>query len=210
MLLLEPLGQTIVQAPLQALKLGRHGGGVEPFFPKGKRETPGLTALFLAERGEEIAEPGEKISLRHQHVDGNAHAQDLVELLHAHAQGLGVRLALRRRLLQKVTHAHRDQHAVDGAARPGFLEELEEALPSRGVDGAVALLGRVSPRRVEEHGLVGEPPIAVAGTAHTADGLAAESVRERKAQPEVDQRGRLAGPGSADEDVPRQIVEVLL
>src|SRR5207237_10855321 len=72
------------------------------------------------------------------------------------------------------------------------------------------LLCRVAPGRVEEHRLVGEPPVAVAGAADTADRLATEPIREREAQARIDQRGRLAGPGRADEDVPRQGGEGLL
>src|SRR5206468_1905855 len=114
--------------------------------------------------------------LRHQHVDRNANAELLVELLHPGAQRLRVRLALRRRLLQEIADADRHQHAVDGPARAGFLEQLQEALPGRGVDVAVALLGGIASRGVEEHRLFREPPVAVSGAADAADRLAAEPV----------------------------------
>src|SRR4029453_9174757 len=120
------------------------------------------------------------------------------------------RLALRRRLLQEIADADRHQHAVDGPARAGFLEQLQEALPGRRVDVAVALLRRVASRGVEEHRFLGEPPVAVSRPADTAHRLAAGSAGEGKAQPGVDQRGRLAGARGADEDVPRQVIEVLL
>ncbi len=89
-------------------------------------------------------------------------------------------LALRRRLLEKVADADRDQHAVDGAPWAGFLEELEKALPGGRVDVAVALLGGVPPGRVEEHSLVGEPPIAVPGAADAANCLTTYAIGERE------------------------------
>ena len=53
-LLLELLGQPIVQASLQPLQLGRHGRGVEPFLAVRERESPRLRSLLLAERREEL------------------------------------------------------------------------------------------------------------------------------------------------------------
>src|SRR5262249_57695756 len=74
----------------------------------------------------------------------------------------------------------------------------------------VARLCGVAPRRVEEDRLVGEPPVAVARAADTPHRFAAETIREREPQPRVDERGRLAGARRADEDVPGQVVEILL
>src|SRR5206468_4522060 len=209
-LLLEALRQPIVETPLEALQFGRQRGGLEPILAVAQREAPRLRALLLAECREVLAEAGEEVGLRHQHVDRNADAELLVELLHPGAQGLRVRRALRRRLLQEVADADRHQHAVDGPARARFLEQLQEALPGRGVDVAVALLGGIASRGVEEHRLFREPPVAVSRPADAANRLAAEPVGEGKAQPGVDQRGGLAGARGADEDVPRQVVEVLL
>ena len=93
-----------------------------------------------------------------------------------------MRLSLRGRLLEQVADADRDQHAVDGPPGARLLEELEEALPGGRVDVPVALLGGVPAGRVEEDGLVGEPPVAVARAADAADRLAAETVGEREAQ----------------------------
>ncbi len=90
-----------------------------------------------------------------------------------------------------------------------LAEQLEEAGPRRGVHLAVRLLGGVAPGRVEQHRLVGEPPVAVARAADAADGAGAEALRQRKLQAGIDQRGGLARTRRADEDVPGQLVQIL-
>src|SRR5206468_6284766 len=69
----------------------------------------------------------------------------------------------------------------------GFLEKLEEALPGRRVDVTIALLGGVPPRGVEEYGLVGKPPVAVAGAADAAHGLTAEDRKSTRLNSSHDQ-----------------------
>ena len=61
--------------------------------------------------------------------------------------------------------------------------------------------------RIDQHGFVGEPPVAIARAAHALDGAAAVRVRQRELQPGVHQRRRLAGAGSADKQVPRQAIQ---
>src|SRR5439155_1625194 len=107
-------------------------------------------------------------------------------------------VALRRRLLKQVGDADCHQHAVDRPPGARLLEELEKALPGGRVDVPVTLLCGVPPGRIEEDGLVGEPPIAVPSAADTTDSFAAKTIREREAQARVDQRSRLAGARSAD------------
>src|SRR5439155_24617765 len=112
---------------------------------------------------------------------------------------------LRRRLLEQINYAGGHQHAVDGPAGARFLEELHKAFPGGGVDVAVAVLRAVAAGRIEEHRLVGQPPVAVSRAADPPDRLATETIREREAQARVDQRRRLAGARGSDEDVPGQV-----
>ena len=82
-----------------------------------------------------------------------------------------------------------------------------ESRPRPGVDLAVRLLRRVAAGGVDEHRLVGEPPVAVARAADAAHAAAAHLLGEREREAGVEQRGRLARARRADEDVPGQLVE---
>ena len=97
--------------------------------------------------------------------------------------------------------------AVQRLARPEALSSSRKPSQARGIGLAVAVLRRVAAGGVEQHRLVGEPPVAVA---RAADALHRRLARfaERKAQPGVDQRGGLARARRADEHVPGQLVEV--
>src|SRR5262249_20529424 len=74
----------------------------------------------------------------------------------------------------------------------------------------MALLRGVPASRVQEHGLVREPPVAVAGATDPPNGLGTEAGRQGKAQTGLEQCRCLTGSGGADEYVPGQIVQVLL
>jgi len=111
-------------------------------------------------------------------------------------------------LLHQIGQADRDQDAVDGPPRAVFLEQGEESQPGGTVHGLVAVLGSVAARGIEQHRLVGEPPVTVAGAADAMDGVLAETLRERKAQAGVDQGRGLAAAGGADDEVPGQLIDV--
>ncbi len=120
---------------------------------------------------------------------------------------MGVALCLG--LLHQVRQADRDQDAVDGPARPMLLQQAQKAGPGGAVHLGIAVLGGIAPGGVQQHRLVGEPPVAVAGAADAVDGVLAELLGQREAQPGVDQRGGLAAPGRADDQVPGELVDPL-
>ena len=101
-----------------------------------------------------------------------------------------------------------DDHAVDRPARPVLAQQCRKPGHAACVGFGVAVLRGVAAGGVEQHGVVGEPPVAVARAADAADRLLAELLGERKAQARVDQRRRLARARRADEHVPRQLVQV--
>jgi hypothetical protein len=175
----------------------------------GKAEAPDLIALLLAELAEGLVEARDQVALRHHHVDRRTHAEMGVQLLQAQAQLGRVLLAVGRCLLQQVLDVHRQQHAVDRSARPALLQQAEKLLPGGGVCLLVGLLQRVAAGGVDQHRLVGEPPVAVAGAADALDRRLAHLAGQREGQPGIHQRGGLARPRGADEHVPGQLVEVL-
>ena len=90
-----------------------------------------------------------------------------------------------------------------GFCRAVLLEHVEEGDPLV----VVVVLGRVAARRVEEDGLVGEPPVAVARAADAAHAAAAARVEGREGEARLLERGRLSGARRADDHVPGQRVE---
>jgi hypothetical protein len=78
---------------------------------------------------------------------------------------------------------------------------LEELLEERHPLVVVVGLGGVAARRVEEDGLVGEPPVAVARAADAADAAAA-GIEVGEDEAGVAERRGLAGAGRADHRVP--------
>src|SRR5258708_35841161 len=89
-----------------------------------------------------------------------------------------MRQALAARQPDDIGDADGDERAVDRLARAELLEEAEEALPSRLIGKGVAVLRRVAAGGVEQHRLVGEPPVAIARTADPLDGIRAGFSRQ--------------------------------
>ena len=168
---------------------------------------PDRGALVLVQRCKRLREAGQQIAFGDQQVDRESHRQLFVQLLHAGANGLGMARAIGRTLGDQVRHRHRHQHPVQGLARAGFLQHLQEAAPGRLVVGGVAVLGDEAAGGVDQHRGVGEPPVAIARAAHAANGLIAHLVGEREAQARVAQRRGLARAWCADDRVPGQLVE---
>ncbi len=111
----------------------------------------------------------------------------------------------------QVGQADRHQHAVQRLPPAVLLQHAQEAEPGGGIDRGVAVLRRVASGGIDQHGLVGEPPVAVARAADTADavrGALPGLVGEREVQAAIDQRGGLAGAGRADEHVPGKLVQI--
>ncbi|MNG95652.1 hypothetical protein D3C79_546940 [compost metagenome] len=169
---------------------------------------PHLGAFVLAQVVEKLHEARYQVELGQHQVYGEAHAQLAVQLLDARTDRRCVCGALGVAAQQQVRQADGDERTVDRAARALGLEQVEEAQPGRLVDLGVAVLGGVAAGSVEQHRLVGEPPVAVARAADTADGALAQLRGQREVQARIDQRGGLARTGRADDHVPRQLVEV--
>ncbi|MGY3120219.1 hypothetical protein ACVWXQ_004156 [Bradyrhizobium sp. S3.14.4] len=131
-----------------------------------------------------------------------------MQLEQAHPNGIGVKCEFLLRQRQDVFDTDGDKDAVDRLARPAFLQDVQERQPAILVGLAVGVLGRVAAGGIDQHRLLGEPPIAVARTADPRDRCGRRPARERKFEPGIDQRRGLAGSGRTDDDVPRQIVEI--
>ncbi len=214
-LLLHPLQNTVVQPSQQRVELGAESGDgallVAPVVEL-KGHAPDLLALLAAQVLEKLGKAGEQVRLGEQHVDRDAQPQLVVKFAQATADRLGVGVAVCLAQFGQVGKADRHQHPVQRLARARALEQFEETQPGCGIHHLVAVLRGVAAGRVDQHGLVGEPPVAVAGAAHAANrraaSLATRGIGQREAQPAIDERRRLAGAGRPDEHVPGKLVEV--
>jgi hypothetical protein len=167
----------------------RHGRAV---FEVVERDAPNLIARLAVEVGEELHEPGQQIGLGDQQVDRERVFEGAEQFLQARTNGQSLRLAFCARQLQQVADTDGDQRTVDGLARPVALERTQELLPFAGIGQSVAVLGGVSPRGVDHHGLVGEPPVAHPGSTDAADRVVAELFGQGELQTRIQQGRGLA------------------
>ena len=66
---------------------------------------------------------------------------------------------------ENVLDADRHEHAVDRLTRAVGAQHVEEGEPALAIDFRVRILRRITPRRVDQHRFVGEPPVAIARAA---------------------------------------------
>ena len=201
--------QPLVQTPNQQIKLAAEmlGWTARRIIGIRERHAPHLLALTAAEIVEELRESGDEIALRKQHVHREPDAEVLVQLHHAffHREDVGATLLLGLR--EEIGHRKRNEDAVDRTPATMLLQEVEKPEPPGLVDLRIAVLGRVPPGRIDQDGVVREPPVAIARAADAPNCVGAEAIGERKSQPGIHERGRLTRARRADDHVPGQIVE---
>src|SRR5262249_15038185 len=124
-----------------------------------------------------------------------------VEELLADIRGLA--LLLLGRVLEERRAGNHDEDAVDRAVLAVAAQELQEGAPFGRVR-RVFFLESEATGRVEDDGLVGDPPVAVARAPGARQGVGAD----RELEPGVLERGRFAGLRLADQEVPGQRIDV--
>ncbi len=173
-----------------------------------ERHAPDLAAQLRREIVEELGEAGHQVALGEHQVGRHADAQVLGQFVQPLPHRHDVLLPARLVEGEQVGQAHRHDHAVDRPPLAILAQQIEKLRPRRRIRAAVGILGGVTPGSVEEHRLVGEPPVAVAGAADAADRFLAELVRQREVEAGVLQQGALARTRRADHHVPRQRIQV--
>ena len=206
---LQALDQAVRQALFERVEFGAELRQIDALLRIQREcETPGRGARVLVDVAEVVDEAGKQIALRDEQVDRKPQCQVAVQLLDAPTHRGAVLGALFGAARQQVADRHRDQHAVQRLARPAAFEQAEEAFPGLAVGGLVAVVRRVAAGGIDQHRLIGEPPVAVARAADAAHRGFAQPVGERKLEPRIHQRRRLAGAGRADDRVPRQFIQI--
>ncbi len=211
---LQPVQRIFRQAHHQRFELARHlGDGILRAVLGLERRAPDDLAFLLAQVAEELAEPLQEVGLGKHHVDREGDLQLVVELDEAGADGVGVGVALGLAHGDEVVDAHREDDAVDRLARAAFAQEIEEGEPGAAVEVVVAvvlgagILRGVAAGGVDQHRVLGEPPVAVAGSADSLDHRLGAARHQRELQAGVDECGRLPRAGRADDDVPGERIE---
>ena len=164
------------------------------------RHAPDLSALALAQITPALGETGDEVGLREDHVDGDEHLQPSRDLVEARAHLLGDALDLLLARGGEILDAERDDEAVDRLPLAILPKQIEKPEPFRLIVGARG----IATGGVEDDGVVGEPPVAVAGPARAAIG---SPLVERKREPGVADGGGLASARRADDHVPGELVE---
>ena len=161
-----------------------------------------LALLGRVELREELGEAEDAVGLGDQDEDREADLQHLLEVEQLLADVLGLALLLVGRVLDQA--GRRDHHdgAVDRAVLAVLPQQLEEGRPLLLVGGALLLEGEAA-GGVEDHRLVREPPVAVAGAAGAGEGVGAH----RELEPRVLERRALARLRLADQQVPGEGVD---
>ncbi len=165
-----------------------------PRFDRRESRAPHLLASLASEVVEKLDESGQAIELGEEDVHRETHAELELELVEARANRQCMLAALLLGRLDQVGKTDGDDGAVDRLPLAVLLEQLEKAGPCARVDGGVTVLRRVAAGRVDQHRLVGEPPIAGPGPAHAAD-LLAGSPASGKVSPELMSAVVLPEPG---------------
>ena len=122
------------------------------------------------------------------------------------------RFRMRRQVLPRhrknILDADGDEDTIDRLPRPALLQEIEEREPAFLVAFGIGILRRIASRRIDQNGLFREPPIAVARAADARHRRRRRASRQRKFQPGIHQRRRLACAGRTDDHVPGQIIQI--
>ena len=173
-----------------------------------ERDAPYLIAPLAVEIVEEFAEARDQIRLGEQRINRNANAQASLELLDASPDRRGMGRSFGRGRVGDVAECDRHDDAVQGLARPRPAQQIEERIPARAIDGGVGILGGIAAGGIDQHGVLGEPPVAKPGAADARHGALAHLGGQREFQAAVQQRRRLAGARRPDDGVPGLLVEV--
>ena len=148
---------------------GRDGGRFAAFFCQGQRKAPNLFAFVLGQTVEKFAKSGNQVGFCEQDIDREMHPQLFTQFVQAPPHGLRMGLLRRLVLHRQIGQADRDDRTVDRLPFAVLFQQAKEAEPSGVIGLGVAVLRGVATSGVDQHGVIGEPPIAISGTANAAN-----------------------------------------
>ena len=116
--------------------------------------------------------------------------------------------AIGRRGRGDVGHRDRDDHAIQRLPGARALQQTQEGAPAGLVDRRVAVLRGVTAGGIDEHRVLGKPPIAHPRAADAGDRVLPHFRGKGEFQASVQKRGGLAGAGRPDDRVPRLFIQI--
>ncbi len=173
----------------------------------GKVGSPDRAAAAFIEASEIFGEAGDKVRLCEEHVDREMDPQAVADLRQPLPDLADVDAEFLSVEGDQIGEANGDDDAVDGLLRPVLSEDRQKGQPALAVGDGVRVLRGVSAGGVDQHRVLGKPPVAVARSAHTFDGCAVAGFRKCEAKSGIDEGCRLAGPRGADDQIPGDLVE---
>ena len=154
---------------------------------------------------EELAESEHKVALGDDDVHGEPHAQRTLHVIELFGDASPFAFERVSRVADQTVGGNRQDQAVERKVGTVGLQQIEEFLPlSRGA--GVDLFEHEPAGRIENHGLVGEPPIHVD---RTADALERILEPGRESHIAVPDRLGLARARLAHDHVPGEVVQIL-
>ena len=169
----------------------------------GVRPAEELALLDRVELREELREPERAVGLGDQEEDREPDVEEALNVDQLRPDVLRLLVLLFRRVLEERRARNDHEDAVDGAVAAMLSEELEEARPLRRV-GSRFLLEREASGRVQDDGLVREPPVAIARPAGARERVSPNGEFE----PRVLEGRAFSRLRLPDEEVPGQRVDV--
>ncbi len=168
---------------------------------------PDLAALLFIQVVEKLGEASNQVYLGEHQIDRQVRLELRIQFLHPRADGAGVGRTHAGRRARDLDGRDGNDDAVQWLAGPGSEQQVEEGRPPGPVGVGIVVLCRVAARGVDQHRLVGEPPLAVPRSAHATQMGVAGLLRDRKGQSGVQQGCRLSGSGGPDDHVPGLLVQ---
>ena len=180
-------------------------GAIDPRIG-GQRRPPDLFAFAGRQAAEKRLEPRYQIGLGHHQIDRQLNFQPFTQFRQPFAN-LAPVVAHFAVTGQQFLDRQSQDHAIECPLSPVLFQHVQKPEPLGGIDIGLALLLHIAPGGIDQHGILGKEPVAVAGT---ADAFQIIGQINRKVQPRLPQRRGLAGTGGTDDDVPRHVTQKLL
>src|SRR5258705_2372340 len=161
--------------------------------------------LRIGQPVEKLAEAIDLVALGNDDINGKAHVEHALDDVKLLGDLAGFAGDIVSRILDKTVGGNNKKETVDRAIGTVFLKEIQKLLPLTLLAG-FDLLEHEAAGGIEQHGVIGEPPIHVNGA---ADALKLVLHPGRETDIAVTNRFGLARAGFANDHVPGQGIKVL-
>ena len=207
-LLMHAQDHLAVQPAQQFLELLAHHLRIAAVLLLAETRAEHLVAFLPRQLLEEVVETENPVGLAQHQVDRHVHVQTLMDLVQALAGLAGQVLQLQFTAALQLVHRQVDQHAVE-RTRAALAQQADQGVPGAAVDSCIGL-GQVAAGGVDQHGMIGEVPVGIAGAGDVLGQALLFAAVEREIQPGEVQQAGLAATLRTDQQVPGQLAAPFL